>query len=171
MSNELDIQLRPLQVSDVSAWYSYLKIPKVVEHTSWDLGSQRHLEKLAEGYNLAERGSNIRFAITRDTSGLMIGTVGFNAISESDGSAEIAYDVHPDYWGYGIATKACRLALNWGFNIRNLKIIKACILPANVASEKVLSRRGFVRTEAPAEVRLVGGKPMELVVYSVSSNN
>lgn len=158
-------------MSDVRAWYSYLKIPKVVEHTSWNLGSLRDLEKLAAGYNLTNRDSNIRFAITRESSELMIGTIGFNAISETCRSAEIAYDVHPDYWGYGIATKACRLALDWGFNTRKLNIIKACILPANIASEKVLIKCGFVRTEGPAEVRSVRGKPMEFQVYSVSSQN
>ena len=33
------VYLRRLSRADAAAWYGYLSMPHVVEHTSWDLGS------------------------------------------------------------------------------------------------------------------------------------
>lgn len=37
------ISLRQLEHSDVDAWYAYLALPHVVEHTSWNLKAREDL--------------------------------------------------------------------------------------------------------------------------------
>lgn len=103
-----DIYLRHMLLSDVDHWYSYLSVPEVVEHTSWNLKSKQDLISLVEGYNSDFPESQIRFAIIDKSSGDMVGTIGFHSVSEAGRSAEIAYDVHPQFWGRGIATQACQ---------------------------------------------------------------
>ena len=58
-------ELRPLVRTDLPAWFAYLSIPKVVEHTSWALRSVEDLESVFEGYESKELNSARRMAIVR----------------------------------------------------------------------------------------------------------
>tara|TARA_Y100001951_G_C11282499_1_gene266357 strand:- start:683 stop:1366 length:684 start_codon:yes stop_codon:yes gene_type:complete len=162
------IYLRELQLSDVDSWYSYLSVPEVVEHTSWNLESKQDLENLATLYNLEDPESQIRFAIIDKSSGDLIGTIGFHSVSEASHSAEIAYDIHPDFWGRGIATQACNLVVEWGFKCRKFIRIQACILPSNLASENVLHKCGFVPEGIRSSFRKVRGEPKDFMLYSIA---
>ncbi|MCD5327473.1 hypothetical protein [Chromobacterium piscinae] len=42
-----DAILRPLYPDDVLAWYDYLTLPQVFEHTSWNVQAQSELEHYA----------------------------------------------------------------------------------------------------------------------------
>ncbi|MEC8859275.1 MAG: GNAT family protein [Pseudomonadota bacterium] len=163
-----EIYLRELQLSDVDSWYSYLSVPEVVEHTSWNLRSKQDLVSEAKLYNLEDPESQIRFAIIYKSSGDLIGTIGFHSVCEASRSAEIAYDVHPEFWGRGIATQACHLVVEWGFKYRKFTRIQACILPSNIASEIVLQKCGFVPEGIRSSFRKVRGEPKDFKVYSIA---
>jgi [ribosomal protein S5]-alanine N-acetyltransferase len=165
-----EIYLRNLLMSDVERWYSYLSVPEVVEHTSWNLSSKQDLVRLVESYNSDDPESQIRFAIIDKSDGDLVGTIGFHSVSEGSRSAEIAYDVHPEYWGRGIATQACQLVIEWGFKYRRLTRIQACILQSNKGSEKVLNKCGFKPEGLLSARRLVRGQPKDFLVYSVVLN-
>lgn len=163
-----EIYLRKLQLSDVDSWYSYLSVPEVVEHTSWNLSSKQDLVNLAKMYNLEDQESQIRFAIIDKSSGDLVGTIGFHSVSEASRSAEIAFDVHPDFWGRGIATQACNLVVEWGFWYQKFTRIQACILPANKSSENVLHKCGFMLEGIRSSFRKVRGEPKDFLVYSIA---
>ena len=56
----------------------------------------------------SESPSSIRrLAIISDLVGELIGTIGFHTVSDVNRTAEIAYDLAPDYWGRGIASAVC----------------------------------------------------------------
>lgn len=163
-----EIYLRKLQLSDVDSWYSYLSVPEVVEHTSWNLGSKQDLVDLAKLYNSEDPESQIRFSIIDKSSGDLVGTIGFHSVSEAGRSAEIAYDVHPEFWGRGIATQACHLVVEWGFKCRKFTRIQACILPSNKGSENVLHKCGFMLEGIRSSFRKVRGEPKDFMVYSMT---
>ncbi|MDN5288551.1 MAG: family N-acetyltransferase [Mucilaginibacter sp.] len=65
--------------------------------------------------------------------------------NESDGnSIELGYRLHFKYWGSGIATELAQALVFYGLNEVGLKEICAVTHPDNAASQRVLSKAGFV---------------------------
>lgn len=86
----------------------------------------------------------LRWAITlRDGDGALIGTCGFNIWSRRNNSAEIGYDLMPDFWGRGIAPEAVGAMIEWGFEHMALNRIQADVMVDNGASARVLEKLGF----------------------------
>ncbi len=161
-----DLHLRPIEHGDVDAWYSYLALPHVVEHTSWNLRSSEELHPLVEWYESSDPASAIRFAIGEAGSPTLIGTIGFHTISLVNRSAEIAYDLHPAYWGRGIATACCDAVVAWGFERLRYVRVQATTLDANRASLRVLEKCAFVREGLLRSYRIVRGAPRDFWMYA-----
>lgn len=162
-----EVYVRPIRLSDVPAWYSYLSIPSVIEHTSWNLSSESDLEKLVMSYLANEIESPIRFAIVDKVSDNLVGTIGFHTLSSANLSAELAYDIHPSFWGKGIATDVAKGMVNWGHSIRGFFRIQACALDTNVASMRVLEKCGFRQEGKLRNLRIVRGVPRDCFLYSI----
>ncbi|WP_414623638.1 GNAT family N-acetyltransferase [Calothrix sp. CCY 0018] len=56
---------------------------------------------------------------------------------------ELLYGLAKAYWGKGIATKAAKATVSYGFNQANLDRIIAMALPENEASKKVIEKAGL----------------------------
>lgn len=161
--------LRSIQLTDVPAWYAYLSIAEVVEHTSWNLASQGDLERLVLAHLESKAESTIRFAIIEKASDMLVGTIGFHSISSIYHCAELAYDIHPDFWRRGIATVACKLVVKWGQSVRNFSRIEACVLDTNSGSVRVLEKTGFCFESVLRNHRMVRGTPRDFLLYFVTS--
>ncbi len=86
----------------------------------------------------------LRWAITmREGDGSMIGTCGFNIWNRRNNSAEIGYDLNPEYWGRGIALEAVEAMIAWGFENMELNRIQADVMAHNDRSARVLEKLGF----------------------------
>ncbi|KGR95166.1 putative acetyltransferase [Burkholderia sp. ABCPW 111] len=59
------VSLRQLERTDADAWYAYLKLPHVVEHTSWNLRAKNDLLPLFDGYDATSAESTRRLATRR----------------------------------------------------------------------------------------------------------
>ena len=158
--------LRPLDLSDVSAWYQYLSLRLAVEHTSWNVKSTEDLRTSLEWYNSDDPSSAIRFAICSESDDALIGTIGFHTISTVNRTSEIAYDLHPAYWGRGIASTACRSVVAWGFENREYVRIQGATLETNVRSVRVLQKCGFSLEGTLRNYRMVRGEPRNFLLYS-----
>ena len=80
------------------------------------------------------------------SDGDLIGFVMLKLNAEDALKAELGYNIHYKYWNMGIATEACKVLIDYGFNTQRLKQITAVIVPENVASEKVLIKAGLHKT-------------------------
>jgi RimJ/RimL family protein N-acetyltransferase/8-oxo-dGTP pyrophosphatase MutT (NUDIX family) len=102
------------------------------------------IEKRASLYR---GGAGIRWAVTlRSHSDSAIGSVGFYNLQPASRSAEIGYDLHPDYWNRGIATEAVGAAIDHGYSRRfffPLNRIEALTYREHRASIRVLEKLGF----------------------------
>ena len=58
---------------------------------------------------------------------------------------EVGWRFRPQYWGYGYATEAARLALAYGFNALQLKEIVSFTAACNRRSRRVMERIGMRR--------------------------
>ncbi len=162
------VYARPIRLSDVPAWYAYLSIPGATEHTSWNLSCENDLEKLVMSHLENEPESPIRFAIVDKASDNLVGTIGFHTLSSANRSAELAYDIHPSFWGKGIATEVCKWIVNWGHSARGFSRILACVLDTNVASTRVLEKCGFSQEDKLRNLRIVRGVPRDFFLYSIT---
>lgn len=161
------VYARPIRLADVPSWYAYLSIPSVIEHTSWNLSCENDLEKLVMSHLENAPESPIRFAIVDKASDKLVGTVGFHSLSSENQSAELAYDIHPSFWGNGIATEACKWIVSWGHSARGFSTIQACVLDTNVASKRVLEKCGFNQEDKLRSLRMVRGVPRDFFLYSI----
>ena len=74
----------------------------------------------------------------------LVGVTGF--VLQTDiyrKSAEIGYWIGEPYWNKGIATRAVKLLVNYGFEKLNLNRIFTGVFESNKASQRVLEKSGF----------------------------
>jgi len=106
---------------------------------------------------LAEQDAGIgAFYVLVDGDGSVLGR--FNLIFTGDGTAELGYRVAQHAAGRGVATatvlELCRLAAAR----HGLRTLRAATTTGNFASQKVLTKAGFVPV-GPADPAHIGGKP------------
>lgn len=103
---------------------------------------------------LAEQeGGGCAYYVLVDADGSVLGR--FNLYSVKDGTAELGYRVAQQVTGRGVATAAVREMCRLAVTRHGLHTLRAAASHANVASQKVLLKTGFIPV-GPAE--LSGGK-------------
>lgn len=74
--------------------------------------------------------------------------VGFiDIISNSDGSYNLAYVLDDEHWGKGITTQAISAVVEYATSELAAHTIKAPVVPENIASQKVLLKNGFKKSD------------------------
>ena len=104
--------LRPFRNDDAAAWYSYLVDQRVTEHTSWPPITSELITTLVER-TIADYDEmrSLRWAFVRGYDDQLIGSCGYTRWVREQGSAELAYDLAPTYWGFGLMSAAVRAAV------------------------------------------------------------
>ncbi|AOJ05728.1 MULTISPECIES: GNAT family N-acetyltransferase [Burkholderia] len=160
------VSLRQLERSDVDAWYSYLKLPHVFEHTSWDLRSREDLMPMFDGFESTSAQSVRRLAIIGDDDRKLIGTIGFHTVSDVNRTAEIAYDLSPSHWGRGIASAVCAAVTAWSFGAYGFVRVQGTVLKTHSRSGRVLHNCGYRYEGLLRSYRMVRGVPGDFALYS-----
>lgn len=137
--------LRPITVDDIETWFKYLSLPQIYEHTSWNVRDPSDLSNYVWKPEEFTDSSLLRFAVALRSSNELIGTTGFHTVSPHNGSAEIAYDITPTYWGKGIGSAVCAKLVAWAHREAAVTRVQATVLESNVRSAAVLERCGFTR--------------------------
>lgn len=82
----------------------------------------------------------------------------FNLVGIEDHSAELGYRVAQHMAGHGVATATVRELCRLAAVRHGLRTLRAATAHQNVASQKVLTKAGFVAV-GPADPAHLGGKP------------
>lgn len=82
--------------------------------------------------------------------GTPIGSLGFRGEAEN-GAVEIGYGIDEPYRGKGYATEAVRCAVDWALSQEGCYFVTAETEEDNAASQAVLTKLGFKRTERRGE--------------------
>jgi len=114
----------------------------------FDHFAERHSALLAE----QEAGAGAFYVLVAE-DGSVLGR--FNLVFARDGTAELGYRVAQHVAGRGVATATVRELCRLAAARHGLRTLKAVTTRENVASQKVLTKAGFVPT-GPAEI---AGKP------------
>ncbi|WP_321957299.1 GNAT family N-acetyltransferase [Paraburkholderia bannensis] len=160
------LSLRQLERHDLPSWYAYLRKPDVVRHTSWNLQSENDLLPMFDGFDSELPSSTRRLAIVNDIAGDLIGTIGFHTVSDVNRTAEIAYDLAPEYWGKGIASAVCSAVTEWSFSAFGFIRVQATALETNSGSARVLQKCGYRHEGLLRSYRMIRGVPGNFQLYA-----
>ncbi len=117
----------------------------------FDQFTERHSALLAE----QEAGLGAFYVLAAE-DGSVLGR--FNLIFAGDGTAELGYRVAQHVAGRGVATATVRELCRLAAARHGLRTLRAATSSGNIASQKVLTKAGFVPV-GPADPAHLGGKP------------
>jgi RimJ/RimL family protein N-acetyltransferase len=117
----------------------------------FDQFTDRHAALLAE----QEAGIGAFYVLVAE-DGSVLGR--FNLVFAGDGTAELGYRVAQRAAGRGVATATVRELCRLAAARHGLRTLKAATARENAASQKVLTKAGFVPV-GPADPAHLGGKP------------
>lgn len=136
--------LRATRPDDADALYAIQGDREAMVHTWWAPDRDATADWL-RGYaqRLHLDGFGPWTAVLR-SSGAVVGWGGLNVDpADPRWGPELAYFVHRDHWGRGLATEIAEAALAWGFGELWLPEVAAFALRENAASQRVLAKCGF----------------------------
>ncbi|WP_232221489.1 GNAT family N-acetyltransferase [Burkholderia sp. WSM2232] len=90
-------------------------------------------------------GSGVRWAVTRLSDGLFLGTCGLFRWNRNWRSCVVGYELAPIARGNGYMNEALSAAIDYGFDTMQLNRIEAQVHPQNAPSIKTLEALGFLR--------------------------
>ncbi len=91
------------------------------------------------------------------------GFAGTAAAFTLDGDREVTYWIRRPLWGHGIATAALLLLVT----LEPARPLHARVAAANIGSQRVLARAGFVETARETSYAAGAGRPVEELVLEL----
>ncbi|MBO4336787.1 MAG: GNAT family N-acetyltransferase [Lachnospiraceae bacterium] len=102
----------------------------------------------------------------------IIGSMSFaNIRKEPYYSTIFGYDLHHELWGQGLATEACRAAIDYMFSDFPIHRIEARVAPENIRSIHVLERLGFIKEGPEYKSILLRGQFRDHIRYCLLNEN
>ena len=140
-----NLLLRRMHPADASALFKVLADEKVTEF--YDDDAFTDISQASDQIEAWENGfknrSCIRWGITRQDSGYLIGSCGLYGFHAWYRRASIGYELARDHWRHGIMTEALGVMIDFGFGEMELNRLQALVMPGNSASIKMLEKLGF----------------------------
>jgi ribosomal-protein-alanine N-acetyltransferase len=100
----------------------------------------KHLERLD---GLLDNKEWLGWGITLKGDPKLIGGIGVWKFSHEQSSADVGYELLPEYHGRGIMKEALKRVIEFGVESMKLKRMTACLVPENTASAGLLKSFGF----------------------------
>jgi ribosomal-protein-alanine N-acetyltransferase len=141
--------LRAWQESDLPAFAEQNADPVTMQFLGGALTTEESNAYAARAQqHLVETGF-CKWAVEAPGVAPFIGAVGLSRVkfdASFTPAIEVAWRLHPRYWGCGYATEAARAAINDGFTRIGLDEIVAMTALPNLPSQRVMERLGMTRT-------------------------
>ncbi|HEY7094460.1 MAG TPA: GNAT family N-acetyltransferase [Ktedonobacterales bacterium] len=133
--------------ADVDAWAACIADPDVTRYVPKGQGTfheraARVLNKVRERWEREPVGA-MGWVITRKDNYQLIGWCEIDDLEEMN-EGELGYYLGKPWWGQGYATEAARAMARYGLEHSKWERLVAAIVPANLASGRVLEHLGFV---------------------------
>lgn len=138
--------LRGATSADVDAWAAVISDPEFIRYvprTRANLTARERAERTMRALQEIWEQHAVGWVITRKGDGQFIGQCNIDTLPEAT-EVELAYLLGKPYWGQGYATEAARAAVRFAFEHTTWNRIVAAVVPANIASRRVLDHLGFV---------------------------
>jgi ribosomal-protein-alanine N-acetyltransferase len=115
-----------------------------------------------------DNNDTIFWIITLNGDTKIAGCISLWKLDKERHRGEVGYTLDTIYHNKGIMTEALALVLDYGFNTMKLEVIEAYTHRENIASRRMLERKGFVRNPE-LEAQKVGiTDPETSVIYTLN---
>ena len=155
------IRLRPFVLEDVPELVAALDGDE--EIARWTRVPSPYSEADAREFILGT--DEKAFAVCDAESGELIGGIG--ARLGEDDVVEVGYWVRADKRGQGVATRALRLVTGWAFEELGAGRVHLIADPANVGSQRVAEKAGFMREGTLRGWVVIKGVRRDAVMYAL----
>ncbi|ERN52413.1 GNAT family N-acetyltransferase [Alkalihalophilus marmarensis] len=161
--------LREISKNDAEGIFACFSNKHVTRYYGQDtLKNIEQAETLVEFFaNSYKEKRGIRWGIELKGTQGTIGTIGFNAWSPKHKRAEIGYEIHPDHWRKGYTSEAVSKVIDYGFGDLGLTRIGAVVFIENEASNKLLTKMGFLKEGVLRDYMYQNGVAYDVNVYSL----
>ncbi len=139
-----NLTVREFRDSDKVALASLCNNPKIHNNLR-DIIPFPYLEKDAEYFINLCGNERVKTNFAIEFEGEFVGVIGFGLQTDVYRlSAEIGYWIGEPFWGKGIATRAVKLLVEYGFLHLGLVRIYSSVFDYNKASQRVMEKAGFL---------------------------
>jgi RimJ/RimL family protein N-acetyltransferase len=146
-------------LADVRVTQTLLDYPEsitVATATDWIHTTLQHLTV----------GDAYIFAMVRQADEEVLGCIDIE-LQAGHRRADMAYWLHPNYWGHGYTTEAAHAILHFAFNTLHLHRVYAQCLAHNRASERVMIHVGMTHEATFHEAVHKDGQYYDMLVYGL----
>ncbi|MGI8640431.1 MAG: GNAT family N-acetyltransferase [Pyrinomonadaceae bacterium] len=117
--------------------------------------------------NLIELAENGTFAVGIVLNEKIVGTIGLHHFDAANKSVQIGYWLAKDAQGEGLATRCCRILINYAFNDLALNRVQINCNVENVKSRAIPERLGFQLEAILRQVEWLNGEFRDWAVYAM----
>ncbi len=137
------ILLRPLQLSDVNENYlSWLHDDEVMDGIATSGYTLENLKKYVLDRINDEHVAF--FAICDNNTNEHLGNIKIDFHDKKANVSELGLLIgNKNYWGKGVGAEACRLIIEYGFNVMQLRKIYLAVYEQNINAKKLYEKLGF----------------------------
>lgn len=164
------ITLREFVPEDWSAVHDWASRADACRYQAWGPNdpeeTRAHVRSAVASADARPRMHYVLAAVLRE-AGRVVGSGTLSVRSERFRSGEIAYIVHPDYWGRGLATEIAGLLLRLGFGHLGLHRIVGTCDARNVASARTLQKVGMIHEGRHRHTLLIRDGWRDSDVYAI----
>jgi RimJ/RimL family protein N-acetyltransferase len=164
--------VREVAPTDVRAVHAFAALPEVARYTSFGPYSEADAERFIERATASAREQprvQYYLAVALPDQEPVIGWCNLHRVQRgaTGGKAELAFALHPAFWGHGYMTEAVRAVAAFGFDALGLHRLVAIVHPDNRASLRVLERVGMRREGVLRQDAFIKGEWWDVVYYSL----
>lgn len=139
------LTLRPMRYRDAKDIFSYASDPDVARYVLWSahetLGdSLSYIRCMKRLYRWGEPSN---FGIVLNSTGKMVGTIGFMSFSDEHSTVEVGYSLAKPLWNCGYMTEALSAFLELCFDSLHIHRVEAMYDCRNVSSGMVMAKCGM----------------------------
>jgi [ribosomal protein S5]-alanine N-acetyltransferase len=176
--------LREFKESDWQAVWAYQSQPLYLRYYEWEDRQPEDVRAFVRMFLTQQKlkpRTAFQFAVVLKDDHQLIGNCGIRTEtgglrteagrnrpdSPTSQTAEIGYELDPQYWGQGYATEAARSVLQLGFETFKLHRISANCVADNVGSARVLEKLGMRLEGRLRENQYFKGRWWDTFLYAI----
>lgn len=143
MWQEVEVTIRKFEKEDIPKKVEWINNPENNQFLHYDIPLS--VEKTERWYN-SHLGDDVRYDAIIEVDGIPVGTIGLLSIDRKNSKAEYYIAMgETSYKGKGVAKKASRLILQYGFEFLKLNKIYLYTEIDNSVAQKLFESIGFVK--------------------------
>ena len=164
-----EISLREFQLKDALAYFQLYTHPLVKRYIPLDMIPRDVNSAAAQIKSLFLQGRQYPYwAVVRSDTDTIIGSCGFVNAEPYHKRIELAYDLHPDYWGNGLMHASLSACVKYAFDVLRVQRLEAVTLTDNIQSMKCLKRLGMVHEGLLRNFKYFKGKMVDVESFSMT---